>query len=255
MKTLAHLPALAAAAALLPAALGAQTPLPVGRTVEGTLTSGSTEYSFAATEAGFLTVVVRASGGEDLALSVTDAEGQVLPDGRSDMDMDGNVGAEQILLAIPSAGDYTVEVRCYDESASFHLGATFLPSALAAAPDDPDGRPSGAIELTVGATHDDAIDPAAGDRADWYRIRVDGSGVLTVLTRAEGDGDLRLERYIEPEFGEPEDAADEDRDGVFGNESLTLDVEAGDVVIIKVVPSFAGSTAVSYRISSGLIAG
>ena len=255
MKALPHLRALALAAALAPAVLAAQTPLPLGKTVEASLSGGSIEYTFSAPEAGFLVVVVRASGGADLALSVTDTEGQVLPEGSSDMDMNGNVGAEQVLLAIPSAGEYTVEVRCYDESASFQLGATFLPSALAAAPDDPDGRPSGAIELAVGASHADAIDPAAGDRADWYRIRADRGGVLTILTRAEGEGDLRLERYVEPEFGEPEESADEDRDGVMGNESLTLDVEAGDVVVIKVVPSFAGSTAVSYRISSGLIAG
>ncbi|HSW30713.1 MAG TPA: hypothetical protein VLH75_14600 [Longimicrobiales bacterium] len=255
MKTLPKSAAFAVAAAILPAALGAQAPLPLGKTAEASLSGGSIEYAFSAKEAGFLAVVVRSSGGEDLALKVTDAEGQVLPDGSSDMDMNGSVGAEQLLLAIPSAGEYAVEVRCYDESASFRLSATFLPSALAAVPDDADGRPSGAVELTVGANHDDALDPAAGDRADWYRIRVDRSGVLTVLTRAEGEGDLRLERYIEPEFGEPEDSADEDRDGVMGNESLTLDVEAGDVVIIKVVPSFAGSTAVSYRISSGLIAG
>jgi hypothetical protein len=253
MKTLPKSAALAVAAALLPAVLGAQTPLPLGRTVEASLSSGSIEYAFPAKEAGFLAVVVRSSGGEDLALKVTDSEGQLLPDGSSDMDMNGSVGAEQLLIAIPSAGDYAVEVRCYDESASFKLSATFLPSALAAAPDDPDGRPSGAVELAAGANHDDALDPAVGDRADWYRIRVDKSGVLTVLTRAEGEGDLRLERYVAPEFAEPEDSADEDRDGVMGNESLTLDVSVGDVVLIKVVPSFAGSTAVAYRISSGII--
>jgi hypothetical protein len=254
MKTLSGLAALAAAA-LLPASLGAQSPLPLGRTVTGSLSGGETAYTFTAEEAGFLVVVVRASGGEDLTLAVTDGEGQALPDGRSDMDLNGDVGAEQLLLPIPRAGNYTVKVRCYDESASYQMGATFLASSLAAAPDDPDGRPSGALELAVGESHADALDPAAGDQADWYRIRVDRDGTLTVLTRAEGEGDLRLERYVAPEFGEPTESADEDRDGVMGNESLTLDVRAGDVVMIKVVASFSGAAAGSYSISSGLIAG
>jgi hypothetical protein len=255
MKALPSLTALAATAALLPTFLAAQIPLPLGRTTEASLSGGELAYAFAAAEPGYLVLILRASGGEDLTLTVTDGEGQVLPDGRSDQDLNGDVGAEQLLLAIPTPGNYVVKVRCYDEHASFQLGSTFFPSGMAAVPDDPDGRPSGAIELAVGESHDDALDPAAGDRADWYRIRVDRGGTLTVLTRAEGDGDLRLERYVEPEFGEPTESADDDREGILGNESLTLDVDAGEVVIIKVVPSYTGSPAVRYRISSGLIAG
>jgi len=253
MKTLPRLAALVAV--LLPTWLGAQTPLPLGRTAEGTLTGGVTSYAFAAREAGFLAVVVRATGSEDLSISVSDSEGQTLPEGTSDADLSGNVGAEQILVTIPSPGNYVVKVRCYDETASFHVGGSFLASPLAAAPDDPDGRPSGAVELAVGASRDDVIDPAAGDRADWFRIPITKAGVLTVLTRAEGDGDLRLERYVAPEFSEPSEYSDEDRDGVMGNESLTLDVKAGDVVLIRVMPSFWGGARVRYRISSGLIEG
>ena len=255
MKTLPHLAAVAAAVVLVPAFLCAQTPLPLGKTAEGTLSGGEAAYAFAAKEAGFLVVVVRASAGEDLSLSVTDSEGQVLPDGLSDMDLNGDVGAEQVLTAIPSAGNYVVKIRCYGEAASFQVGGAFLPSKLAVSPDDPDGRPSGAVELAVGANHDDVIDPPAGDRADWYRIPIQKAGVLTVFTRAEGDGDLRLERYVEPELGEPEEIADDDRDGVMGNESLTVEVKAGDVVLIRVAPSFGGSATATYRISAGLIAG
>lgn len=255
MKTLPRLAAFAAATLLLAPALAAQSPLPVGRTAEGTLSGGKALYAFSAKEAGFLTLVVRASAGEDLSLSVSDAEGQVVPDGTSDADLGGEVGSERFVVALSAPGSYVVAVRCYEETASFQLGASFLPSQLASSPDDPDGRPSGAVELPVGGTRDDAIDPPSGDRVDWYRIPIAKDGVLTVFTRAEGDGDLKLERYVAPDFGEPKETADEDRDGVMGNESLTLDVKAGDVILLRVVPAFWGAVTVKYRIATGLIAG
>jgi hypothetical protein len=42
---------------------------------------------------------------------------------------------------------------------------------------------------------------------------------------------------------------------VLGNESLTWDVQAGDVVFVRVSPVSAGGDRVSYRIMSGLIPG
>lgn len=247
---------LALGAALLPASLGAQTPLPLGSTSQGMLSGGEAGYVFAAKDAGFLTIILRSEAGEDLSLLVTDEEGQALLDGMSDADVGGDVGAEQLVVTIPGAGRYQVRVRSFmEETASFQIGASFLTSKLAAAAEDPDGRPSRGIELAVGAVHEDAIDPAAGDRVDWYRIKVEKDGVLTVLTRSDDEGDLRLEHYVEPTFDEPMDSSDQDMEGVMGNESLTLEVSAGDVVLIRVAPSFSGGGAVTYRISSGLIAG
>lgn len=255
MKTLLPTWGFALAAVLAPAALAAQAALPMGKLSEGTLTGGEVEYAFSATEPGFLLVVVRSSAGEDISLAFTDSEGQTLPEGTSDQDLNGDVGAEQLLVTIPRPGAYVVAVRCYDETASFRVGGSFLPSGLPAAPEDPDGRPSRAQELAVGVSHEDVIDPSAGDHVDWFRISVDKDGLLTVFTRVEGEGDLRLESYLEPEFGEPDRFSDEDRDGIMGNESLTLDVKAGQVVYIRVMHSFWGTATVPYRISSGVIEG
>ena len=240
-----------------PTFAAAQAPLPTGATSQGMLSMGeAATYTFQATAAGFLAVVLRAEAGEDLSFTVTDAEGQALPEGRADMDFGGNVGAEQMVVTISEPGAYRVIVESLaGEPASFQIGGSFLSSALAALAADPDGKPSAARELAVGASHVDTIDPSAGDRWDWYRIPVTQSGVLTILTRVEGEGDLRLERFEEGSFREAVDASDQDMDGVLGNESLTLDVQAGQVVFVRVLPSFGGSQAVAYRLASGIIPG
>ncbi len=242
--------------ALLPLTALAQAPLPIGTAAHGTLLDGEAAYAFEAPTAGFLTVVLRAEAGEDLTLMVADPYDQILPDGRSDFDIDGNLGAEQLVVALPESGRYLILVESFGEaSASFVIGGSFLTAGVAAGVEDPDSRPTGAIELAVGATHEDSLHPEEGDRADWYRITIGRSGVLTVLTRAEGEGDLQLERYAKGSFREPEDTSDRDMDGVLGNESLTMSVTAGDMVYIKVVPSLGNVWHVSYRLSSGLVEG
>jgi len=242
--------------ALLPASLGGQTALPIGSTTQGTLAEGEARFVYAAKEAGFLTVVVRAQAGEDLSLAILDEEGQTLADGLSDSDVGGDVGAEQLVVVLPGAGSVQIRVRSFmDDRGGFHIGGSFLASKLVASPPDPDGRPSRATELSVGATHEASLDSDAGDVADWYRIKVEKAGVLTVLTRTDEEGDLRLEVYAEGAYEEPEDSSDQDMDGVMGNESLTIDVDAGEVVLIRVLGGFLRQDSVSYRISSGLIAG
>jgi len=242
--------------AFLPLSALAQSPLPVGSAVQGKLSEGQATYVFEASAAGYLTVIVRAEGGLDVALSIADPDEQVLPDGHSDSDIDGDLGAEQLVVAIPGAGPYLIMVESFGEDpGSFLIGGSFLATDAAAGTPDVDARPTDAIELAVGAAHEDSLHPEEGDRADWYRIAVKKAGVLTVLTRAEGEGDLRLERYAEGSFRDPEDVSDQDMDGVLGNESLTVDVAAGEVVYIKVVPSLGNVWQVSYRLSSGLIGG
>lgn len=248
--------AMALSSAFFPFSALAQEPLPMGSATRGTLSDGQASYVFEAAGPGFLTVVLRAEAGEDLGLMVADPEDQILPDGRSDDDIEGDLGAEQLVVAIPEAGRYTVMVESFGEgSASFLIGGSFLATEAAAGTRDPDARPTGAIELAVGAAHEDSLHPEEGDRADWYRIVVKKAGVLTVTTRAEGDGDLRLERYGEGGFRDPEDSSDQDMEGVLGNESLTVEVSAGDVVYIKVVPSLGNVWEVSYRLSTSLAAG
>ncbi|MBT8462940.1 MAG: hypothetical protein KJO44_10515, partial [Gemmatimonadetes bacterium] len=94
--------ALLVGVALAPAASSAQMPLPLGTTASGTISSQPAEYLVELDGPGFLAVVVRAATeDDDLVLSVTDDEGQVLLSGRSDIDLNGQMGAEQLIVQIP----------------------------------------------------------------------------------------------------------------------------------------------------------
>ena len=241
----------------LPLHLLAQEPLPVGTTGLATLPLGEpATFVFDANAAGFLSVVLRAEGGADIAMTITDDDGQTLPDGRSDMDMGGDLGAEQLVVTIPYPGRYVVVVETFDgDAVSFHVGGSFLSTELAAAAADPDGKPSAAIALPVADSHQDSIDPSGGDRWDWYRIAVEEDGVLTVLTRGESDGDLRLEIYQDGAYREPIESSDQDMDGMLGNESVTMSVRAGQSVFVRVSSSSGGGQRVDYRLASGIIPG
>lgn len=249
----------AVAALLLPATSLAQESLPLGSTTTGTVASQMpVEYTVDFDGPGFLSVVVRAAADDDdLVLLVTDDEGQVLPSARSDSDLNGRMGAEQLLVQIPWGGRYNVVVEQYYGSGAiaYDVGASFLPTAMAAADPDPDGKPSGATPLAIDEMHDDSINPGGGDGWDWYAITAESSGVLTVLTRAVDDdeGDLRLDVFRADDLREPADGSDQDQGGVMTNETITIDVEAGETIYVKVAPSFAANGTVSYRIVSGLI--
>lgn len=249
-----------AALALLPAALEAQAPLPVGSTVQGTVSTQTADYVVDLDAPGFLSVVVRAAAqDDDLVLSVTDDEGQVLLSGRSDIDLGGHMGAEQLIVQIPWAGRFGVVVeRNYGSgTVSFEIGATFLATAMAEGEPDPDGKPSGATALDLDGGHEDSIDPASGDGWDWYSVTSASAGVLTVLTRAVDDaqGDLRIDVFRADDLREPAEGSDQDQSGVLTNESVSMDVAAGETVYVKVAPSFMGDGRVAYRIAAGLIGG
>jgi hypothetical protein len=242
---------------LFAASASAQTPLPLGDVSTGRLTADeAAEYTVEVAEAGFLTVVVRSQGDEDMHFTVTDDEYQVLPDGSVDLDVGGDMGAEQFVVALPWPGVYRVLVESYGfGGASFHVGGSFLPAEMAAAPSDPDGKPSGALELVAGGDHEDTLDPAGGDAFDWYRMTATEAGTLTILTRADS-GDLRLDLFLEGDFREAADSSDQDQGGVLGNESLTVDVAAGQTVHVRVGFSSVGTGEyVAYRIASGFIPG
>jgi hypothetical protein len=247
--------AAAAALVLLPGSVLGQDPLPLGTMGAGAVSmSAGATFGFEAPAPGFLTVVVRADG--DVVLTVMDGEYQTLPDGRSDQDLGGDVGAEQFVVVLPEAGEYRVLVEPLGGGPfGFEIGATFLASELVAEPADPDGKPSGAVELTLGESHSTSLDPMAGDYRDWFSIRIEQAGVLTVLTRSEGEGDLKLEVFRGGDFRDPAGYSDQDMDGVLGNETVSVDVEAGETVHIRVSPSLGGGGRIDYRVGSGLIPG
>ena len=246
--------------ALLPETASAQTPLPIGETLQGaTFDEAGTDYAVTLDGPGFLTVVVRGTREEgDLVLSVLDDEGQSLPGARSDQDLNGHMGAEQLTVQIPWAGTWTVSVAPnFGESrVEYAVGASFLATEMAAREPDPDAKPSAANVLAVGASHEDGLDPASGDDWDWFSFTAEAAGVLTVLTRPVDDftsGDLKLEVYRSGDLREAVDMSDQDQGGDFASESITIDVSAGETVYVRVSPSFMGNGDMEYRIASSFV--
>ena len=231
----------------------------VGDLEPGKVVTGSTgweagaSFGFKAASAGVLTVVVRSEGEYDLFLLVTDSDGQPLPSGRSDQDLGGDSGAEQFAVSLPRAGDYAVQVKTYGEDqVSFRLGVSWLPFPELAVPADPDGSPSGATSIRIGQeTREDALDGASGDYWDWFVVKAEKGGTLTIATRAD-DGDLILEAFSPGDFAEAMERSDQDLQGNGGNEALTLVVDPGDEFFFK-VSAFSQGASIPYRLQVGFI--
>jgi hypothetical protein len=212
-------------------------------------------YRFTAPSAGVLTVAI--SGAEDLVLEVFDEDGQPVPDGSADRDLNGEMGTELLSVVLSHVGAYLVEVRGNGVSAAarFTIGSGFLAMPAFARPADPDRRPGQARPLTVGTAHQDQLHPSNGDLWDWFSIKATEAMTLVVVTRMEEgvEGDLILEAYLGTDFSEPTEASDQDLQGHTGNESLTLDVKAGDTVLIKVKSLASSGNAAPYRLSVGRV--
>jgi hypothetical protein len=215
---------------------------------------GQAAFSFMAGSAGVLTVAARSLNDTDLMLMVTDSDGQPLPDGGSDQDLGGDVGAEQFAVTIPRAGEYKVIVETFGggDAASFQLGASWLPFPRLEVPADPDGSPGAATRLVIGQdTHNDIIDDTAGDYWDWFVLKADKAGTLTVATRTDG-GDLVLEAFEAGEFTQPLEHSDQDLQGNGGNEAVTLVVDPGQEFFFR-VSAFSEGVSISYRLQVGFI--
>ena len=228
--------------------------LPIGSTILGTTSSGAVaSYEFSAPSAGVLTVAVRATTETDLVLLVTDADGQALPDGRSDQDLGGDSGAEQLGITLPRAGRYSARVRPFSSGlGEFQIGASWLEFPELERPGDPDGSPSTANPMAVGEGINHTIDPSAGDNWDWFSIQIGQSGQLRVATHAP-EGDLVLESFNEGEFAEPVERSDQDLQEVTGNEAIVLAVTAGQTLYFKVSAYSSFGEAIAYQLTAGLI--
>jgi hypothetical protein len=211
------------------------------------------EYTYAAKTAGILSVVVQGTG--DLALALLDEDGQTVPDGTSDRDMNGSQGTELLSATITEPGMYRVRVRLQGSGSSkFEIAGSFLSFPPFARRPDPDRRPGQARALVVGKPFDDSLDPGAGDAWDWFVFKAARAGSLALVTRplASTEADLILEVYTGGDFSSAADRSDQDMQGNTSNESVTINVEAGDTVHVKVINQ-SGSTASKYRLSSSLI--
>lgn len=221
-------------------------------TKASTSNSSVASFTFAARSAGILTVAARSTDETDIVLVVTDADGQPLPNGRSDQDIGGDAGAEQFAITIPRRGTYMVRVEPYSGTAAFQIGSSWLPFPDLEVPADPDGSPSGAKALRPGQQSiEDGLDGSAGDYWDWFVFEADRAGTLTVATRAE-DGDLVLEAYNDGAYTQPVERSDQDLQEVSGNEALTLVVEPGKKYYFKVAAFTEGAT-IPYRLQVGFM--
>jgi hypothetical protein len=228
--------------------------LPIGKTDAGQTSSNApATYQFKAGTAGVLTVAVVGDG--DLEIVITDEDGQALKDGSSDRDLFGSTGTEQVSVTVTEPGLYRVQVRSIDGGSNkFQLGAAWIAMAPLARPSDPDKRPSQARALEVGKSHEDGIDTEAGDPWDWFVYTPAQAGTLTIILRpvSKESFDLTLETYAAGEYTKPTASSDQDLQGHAANESISIDVPAGQKVYVKVYAGFGSATG-KYRLSSSLI--
>jgi hypothetical protein len=239
--------------ALVATAASAQSlaPLPMGAPAQGKVDGEAAEYAVAAKTAGVLTVAVQGSG--DIALQLVDEDGQVMPDGSADRDLNGSEGTELLSATITEPGAYRLRVRAQGSGSTFQIAGTFLAFPAFQRPGDPDRRPATAKALQVGKAIEDALDPAAGDNWDWWVLKSAQAGTLTVVTRQVGTGDapdLVLEVFTEGDYAAAKDRSDQDLQSNSASESATVQVTAGQAVHVKVSSNF--SRAAKYRLSSGL---
>ena len=233
----------------------AQTPLPLGTPQQGKIGSGgAAEYTVVAKTAGVLVAAVK--GDADLVLQVADSDGQTVPEGSSDKDLNGNEGTELVSTVITEPGTYKVRVRVNGGgNASFEISGSWMPfPAFAMASSDPDRRPSTAKAAQVGKAIEDSLNSQAGDNWDWWTMKATQAGTLVIVTRRVGDGDtdLVLEAYLDGDFSQPAQRSDQDLQGNNANESVTLNVNAGQTVHVKVLANFSNANT-RYRLSSNLV--
>jgi hypothetical protein len=231
----------------------AQSALPLGAPANGTATSDTpAEYAVDLKTAGVLSVAVQGTG--DLALALVDQDGQSVPDGTADRDLNGSSGTELLSVTITEPGPYRLRVRQQGSgSSTFQIASSFLSFPAFARPSDPDGRPGQARSLAVGKPQDDSLDPSSGDSRDWFVFKAPKEGSLAIITRPleKSEADLILEVFLKGEFAQAADRSDQDMQGNSSNESVTVNVASGELVHVKVTNQ--SGRAGKYRLSSSLI--
>ena len=230
------------------------TDLPLGKSQVGRMGDAeAVTYRVQVPAAGVLSVAVEGEG--DLMLQVLDADGQPLPDGRSGSDLDGKMGREMVSARVTEAGTYLVRIEAFDDEAgAFELGASFLAFPAFAKAADPDGRPSTAKAITVGSAVDDALDADAGDQRDWFVLTAAKEGTMAIATRGTGTGeelDLVLEVFAEGAYTDPVQQSDNDLQEDVSREGVTIAVNAGQKVYVRVRLQSGGAG--RYRVSSSLM--
>ena len=236
-----------------PAAAQDLQEFPLGQIVSArTSAEEPATFQFTADAAGFLTVVVRGDGEADLRIEVTDEIGLALRGGTGDRDINGDLSAEQLTVAIPRPGVYHVYVNTMYGGAALDIGGTWIPYAGVATEPDPDGHPDSAAALVPGTPTEGTVNGVEGDLMDWYAVTSETGGMVTVIVEAP-EGDLALEVFNEGDYRQPLGSSDQDMQGIPGNESLTAPIEAGQTLYFKVFPLFEGEGLITYKIRAGVM--
>lgn len=208
--------------------------LVIGSTIDGnTSNNAHANYSFRAASPGLLTVVVRSkSRGTDLAMQLYGADGSSMNNGYCDIDFNGDTGAEHFTLLIPGAGVYRLEVQPLGSGGAFWIGASWIAyeGAAAAMP----AKPSEATDLTPGTAQTCNINGQNPPNA-WFKYTTEVEGFMLVETSAPGDPDLVMEMYIEAQgFQDAMEYSDQDRRGNVSNEQISVELQPGQTVYIKI---------------------
>ena len=227
----------------------AQSDLPMGEMAPAHVAGGeAATFRFVAPSGGHLALMALAES-IDISITVNDEFGQAVEEGHADRDLFGNPGTERLSILIRRAGEYTVEVASFGgDGGDFEIGAAWLPVPGIELPPDPDGSPNDAMTLTPGTPHEDSLDTATGDTADWYVLEATADIVVTVIT--EGEDDVYLEAYADSDFGDYVHRSDQDLQGNSGSESVTMHLKAGEKAFFK-VGHWSGSA--SYRLRAGVM--
>jgi hypothetical protein len=210
--------------------------LVLGSAIDGT-TSGDTyaRYSFRAPGPGLLTIVVRARGQRsDLSMQMFGPDGGELENGYCDIDFNGDAGAEHYTVLIPYEGVYRLEVQPLGSGGPFWIGASWIAyeGAKSAAP----AMPTDAVDLTPGTEQSFNINggnPGSG----WFKYTADRDGFMIVETHSPGGADLVMELYDQASgFSEVDqlDYSDNDRRGDVSRERISVELEPGRTIFIKV---------------------
>ncbi|TVR41649.1 MAG: hypothetical protein EA402_12790 [Planctomycetota bacterium] len=204
-----------------------------------------TRLRFRAETPGALTVLARFAG-TDIRIHLADRFGQTDPESEIDFDYQGDPGAEQGVLIAHQAGEFYVVLSTWWGGGQGTLTTVWTPMPELAQDPVPHGSPEDAIVLSAGERHGEHLTPIGHNRWTWYKVSSPEAGQLVVGTRA-AEGDLMIEAYSPGNYTTPLTTADEDRDGVAGNETLVLDISAGASLYFRVLSPWPELERIDYE--------
>jgi hypothetical protein len=225
--------------------------------------SGQHWYVITAPEDGTVTLTTRSTGENDGDLVIEayldENFGEYVV--RSDWDLEGDSAHETVTVGLNSGQVLHAKVAQWGfgrDELSYQLDVSHTPGVV----EPPQSSPAHFTGSSVGPGSAEvralAVDEsrqgmfdASGD-ARWYLITAPGPGELTLTTRSTGedDGDLVLETFVDGDFSDWVAHSDQDLGGDLAHETVTMRLDAGQTVHLKVSQWAGGSDAISYQLTA-----